>query len=576
MGFLVDEKAENRLQRLDLNRRKVEVAPHEVKYALSRWMKSVVAGLLCLGVVMGSGWIRVSEAREWSRPIRLTRPIGGTMDEDFDITIDNRNRIHVVYTLKGLHAEQDTGWGGGDRTMYQQFDLQGNALTQPVEVVEDVPYQQHCRIVVDQENNAHVICSTNQAPPEWVNTFYYSRFDAEGQRVVGPNPIDGTIYRGTAWDEGNSDPMFFRRSDCIFILASRVIHEEPGDSVVRGGIAYILFDSTGRSLIDPQVPWLDDPNADPPIGYFNLHSSLDSGDNLHFTWRRLQFGVPNQTLYACISAENEIIREPITITPAINQHIGSEPHGLFAKDPNSIYLLRLDGRYQGEPYQVYLQRITGVGRPVWQQPVLVTENGSSSIEQSNIFWHGRLYFAGRMTPNPDSSWVYYHYFASVDTAGNVEDSLQLMQIVPPNASASPKLLRTDDRLLAFYTQDDGHNRDRYIAMIQKSDTSMSVAQPDPSTLVPPLSPKIDIFPQPSNPSPQLRIQNKIPGTLKIGLYSIEGRMVGKSELKLSRDSNSVYPLNSLFSTASLPAGQYYLTWAFDKGGVNYVPITIIK
>ncbi len=521
--------------------------------------------MLMLAAAVGTG---KAEA-QWSRPVTIMPvPERGVLQTDFEALIDSRDVIHMAYTL-GAYSPQDredssNSWG--DRTMYQQFDIEGHPLFDPIILVDSVNLvtQGRAQLILDSNDNAHIVWSTHDR--DWVNQYYYARMNPEGELVVGPSPIDGTLYRhqGNVWDSG--DPTFLRRSDGALILAGIIGDENPGDTLLYKYFVYLQFDSTGTTITGPELVWGGE-REDPEFSYANGYTSLDDEDNIHFTCRRSAYG---EMLYGCVGPDGNIICDLTVVPPAVNPQLGSNINGLSAINTNSIFLFRADNRHQGENYRPYLQKILPNGEHDWFRILFEDFQNSGGGKIQSIAQDDRLFISGRIRLQPRED--FYYYLTALDTIERTVDSMEIIMRVPWQAESSLTLVRASDRVIGFYRQG---VFSKQINMIQKQDSTLSVFEDLPILSIP-KELSVNVFPQPCNSSSQLIVNSSKTGNIKFCLYSIDGREIGEFAESLKVVGTTSIPLERAFKLSELSAGQYILSWSFNKSGEQFTRITITK
>jgi len=513
----------------------------------------VLIGLAVMALAAGDGVV----AQEWSDPIELTDARDEFLENEFETVIDSLGNIHLIYWVQRYQQQQTT-----HRLLYSKFNPRGEPLRDRILPMGDDVESYYGRICLDDNDNAHICCLGRDENDDY--QYWYTCIDENDDYITEPVVVEGLRYCS---DWLGNQFRCFRRTDGTFIfttLAPYYFHEE--DSSWTNWVTYARFNDEGQLIDEPHYLFtVENPEYEE---YYNLKSALDEEDNLHLVWRLTNTNQEDYVLYACISPDDEIITEPILVTPQFNDRHYS-CNGLSAYNLQTIFLLMTDSRAQDEPYITYLHKMNYKAETEWYVNVVVNRNGASIYHNK---WNDILLFTGRI--KPDSLDRTYYYYSSVDTTGEIIDVIELIRLRPSPSSYPLQVQRSVDTLSVF-----NFRYYRYpecsIEMVQKIVQPRSVK--DKGHLYIPECGFINaVYPNPFNNCFCLRLLIPGPNEVGMSLFDLSGRLILAKHQNFTTPGLHTISFSKQDQLGSLAAGNYVLRLSAAEMADRYITLTKVK
>ncbi|MCF7810052.1 T9SS type A sorting domain-containing protein [bacterium] len=517
-------------------------------------MRYTIITVLSIIALLAAGIEVELYAQDWSEPVELTDVFGQVLDNDYKAAVDSRGNIHLVYEVKSYQERFHTF-----RVFYSKFNPHGELLRDTILPMGEDIVTHHGSVIIDNDDNAHIISLGRDERGEEL-CGWYCCIDSEGEYIVDPTFIEDLYYTPTYYPV-----YFFRRNDGTFIYSTLAVQRDDDDS--HHLVSYIRFRSDGEIIGEVNYLWSDE-NMDG--AFYLMHPSLDNNDNMHFVWRFGDFDWNNTIFYGCVSSDDEVITDMTAITPHFNE-INSVSHGFQALDINSIYMLMVDGRLPNEPHINYLRRMNHETEAEFNTPVLYHYSAGGSINLH--YWQDRIYVYGKISP--DSLDISYYYYTSVDTTGDISDSLELIAPWQSRYSSSPQFLRSGNILYLFYIHYFNQPEDAVIKMIQKNVEPNNVPNVDDGLLL--YSPLLEsVYPNPFNNSLNMQINLPLSEYVNITLYNLEGRLLLNYDMK--DKPPGLYRLSLMENNClmNLPSGVYILKLRSSSQNFQLTKVTKLK
>ncbi|MDP8238834.1 MAG: hypothetical protein P9X24_07075 [Candidatus Hatepunaea meridiana] len=223
--------------------------------------------LLGLMVLMGVGGWNVLYAKEWSDEIRLTHAGDNFLNYWFEVDVDSRNDIHIMYEYNSYGNEDFNR----SQAILQKFNRFGEPITDPIIIgeVADCPDTagNAYDIFIDNDDNIYILWGKRN--------LHVSKLSRNYEVIIRDIYLEGITVRYL-----DSRPQIVIDSEGnIIIIALVYDHRLPGEQRRD----YIVY---GRYTIECEIIDTLHILQEEISIYTDLFIEIASNDTIHFAWKK--------------------------------------------------------------------------------------------------------------------------------------------------------------------------------------------------------------------------------------------------------------------------------------------------
>ena len=411
-------------------------------------------------------------AQEWSEPINISNMDGS--DYLADITIDNNGVIHCVWSHI-IETQYRVIY-------YSSSEDEGETWNNPQIISQNTEHScYHPKIASDSQNNLYLIYDLNTG--NWTET-----------------SVQFQMFDGTSW----SNPISLTE-DYPGANASQKVVIDSDDRIY----AFFYWFSFRYRYLENGVwsevlyPYPNPPDAD--IGFVDMVA--DSNDDLHLTGKYIDYGGPNQTIYANYNKNND---EWIELVFIQNEYVSGGEGIALDNEENPHIVTRCS--VAPYPYNIDGTQYTYFNGENWSDPILIVEDPYCQmieIIEDDVYlldWEKNI---------DDGNIVIY----SQDNSGNWIGEI----IYSGNANPSNFLYNSSNLYLIFYGEVESDNLDIYL---MKNEINTNVVE---ENIIQNLS-YVNIslsqnYPNPFNPLTKINLSLQKSGYTTLKIFNVRGQLI---------------------------------------------------
>ncbi len=444
-------------------------------------------------------------AQEWTEPINISNMEGS--DYLPDIVIDNNGVLHCVWS----HIIET--WYR--IVYYSKSEDDGENWSEPQIISQNTEHACfHPKIASDSQNNLYLIYDLNTG--NWTETsIQFQIFDG----VSWSDPINLTEgYPGA----NAPQKVVIDSEDCVYAF------------FYWFSFRYRYLDNGEWSEV--LYPYPNPPDAD--IGFVDM--VVDISNNLHLTGKYIDYGGPNQTIYANYNKNDDEWSELVFIQ---NEYVSGGEGIALDNEENAHIVTRCS--VAPYPYNIDGTQYTYFDGENWSDPILIVEDPYCQmieIIEDDVYlldWEKNI---------DNGNIVIY----SKDNSGNWMGEI----IYSGNANPSNFLYNSSNLYLIFYGEVESDNLDIYL---MKNEINTNTSE---ENIIQNLSYENIIlsqnYPNPFNPLTKINFSLQKSGDTNLKIFNVRGQLIKilVNEYKKSGDYSVIWDGNNN-KNRKVSSGVYY-------------------
>ncbi|MCF7811635.1 T9SS type A sorting domain-containing protein [bacterium] len=492
-------------------------------------MRYTIITVLSIIILQAVGLEGNLYAKEWSDEVRLTNAESNFINYWFEVDVDSRNDIHLMYEYNGYCNEDYNR----SQAVIQKFNRFGEALTDPVIIGETVDLPDTAGnaydIFIDSDDNIYILWGERN--------LHVTKFNRDYEVIINDAYLEGTTIRFA-----DSRPQMVVDSEGNIIVIARVYNPEIPIDQRRSYVVYGRYSDEGELIDTLQI--LQEENSI----YTSLYVEITSEDTLHLAWKKNN---PNNSVhYSKVSPDGEFIIDNFQL-PFMDWDAGIGL-GCFFLDNNNNPLFTIH-----DSIRLHLKRYNND----------LEEDINAYIATCELRW-GDIYVdnAGNIhivegfdddSYNDSRRFIGYIEF---NEEGEIIDSLQIVHDARMNGDygrtalwSMMELFAINDSTVGVIWNDDRFRQiDTGIELMMRYSVSNNGIDSSPPVDYSNSFRLLPNYPNPFNNQVSISYQIPVPGNVKLRIYDVRGRLVEQLV-----DSHAI-------------AGEYKTIWKSQTSGIYLI------